>query len=86
MAFLVGLAAIFLFYAPRSREEQREILPIAIGSFALKAALIPIYYWILDSNGFDGFAGIIAPLTIKRRRGRLCGSPAPSCSLYPWGS
>lgn len=57
LAFLVGLTAVYVFYFTRPREERRALLPIALVSFALKAILVPIVYWIWDQAGMDGFGG-----------------------------
>lgn len=55
LAFLIGLTCVFGFYGPRQSEERKALLPIALLSFAVKAALVPIYYWILKENNLDGF-------------------------------
>lgn len=53
---LLGMIAVVGFFAFRRREERRALLLIAIAAYALKAILVPAYYWLLVETGAGGFA------------------------------
>lgn len=53
---LLGLIAVFGFFVFRAPEERRALLLLALASYALKAILVPLYYWFLVESGTGGFA------------------------------
>lgn len=55
-AALFGLFVVTVFYLGRPVDERRFLLPLALSSYAVKAALVPLYYWALVAAGLDGFA------------------------------
>lgn len=56
MAAFFGMALVILFYLPRPSEERRFLMPLACGSYLIKVALVPAYYYAIIWAGGDGFA------------------------------
>ena len=56
VAAVVGFIVVIFYYIGRSPEERRFLLPLAVASFGVKAALVPIYYTLLVATGWEGFA------------------------------
>ncbi len=55
LAAFILLGAVVVFYLPRPAEDRRAVLPIALVAFVVKAALVPLYYWLLQWSGLGGF-------------------------------
>jgi len=58
LATLLFLLLVIGFYAVRPLEERRALMVIAVASYLLKAALVPVYFWALISVGLQGTAHI----------------------------
>lgn len=56
LAFALALFVLLGFYLMRGAEGRGWILKLAMGSFLLKAILVPLYFWWLVSIGNYGFA------------------------------
>lgn len=53
---VLGLIAVLLFFVFRSAEERRALVLLAVASYAVKAILVPLYFWLLVYDGSGGFA------------------------------
>ena len=51
LAALLCLLLVIGFYAVRPAEDRRALMGIALASYLLKAALVPIYFWALIRVG-----------------------------------
>jgi 4-amino-4-deoxy-L-arabinose transferase-like glycosyltransferase len=56
MTAFLGLIMVTVFFGIRKAEERRALLVIAVSSYLFKAALVPLYYWLLWEVGAKGFA------------------------------
>jgi len=57
-AAFFGFACVVLFFAVRTQEERRFLLPLGILAYTLKAIAVPIYYAALVKEGVQGYAVI----------------------------
>ncbi len=56
LAAFLSLMLVIVFYAVRPAEERRALMGIALASYLIKAALVPIYFWALVGVGLEGTA------------------------------
>ena len=55
VAAIMAFAMVAVFHGVRAREERQFLLPLALGSFLLKAMLVPAMFFLLDGGGYLGF-------------------------------
>jgi hypothetical protein len=60
LAAFFGFACVALFFAVRTPEERRFLLPLGLVAYTLKAIAVPIYYAALVKEGLQGYAFVDA--------------------------